>query len=197
MMTGGEYGRLVTTFGSQVVAMFSFNKSMGERNASKPVPTKLALAGYMLGMTAVIPGILGQIISEGPFKLPLKEDDEDEKKEWAEQMALAGAKEALDVTVPFVGNPLFTWAKSGARAGLTSVPAFRSIDKIATTARLGFRSTVEIGEDIIDENEVSVRMSDKEYRDFIDTINLITGLPASTINKVIREASKAEEAFEE
>lgn len=201
---GGEYGRVLTAFGSQVLAMYGLNRSLRERiavNNPDSRSKRLAELGFVIGMTVLIPAI-GAFMLSNPAKtlaLPFAdEDDEEDKKDYLKDMALDMTKEMVDVSVPFIGNPLITLALEGRQKATGEIPMARTVEATARTIGRAGTGVLSIGEELAEYGETEVNLSENEVRDLLTTITTLTGDPISAaIRRALGEYSKIEDFIEE
>lgn len=200
---GGEYGRVLTAFGSQVLAMYGLNRSLRERvNVNNPDSRskRLAELGYVIGMTILIPAIGAFMISNPAKTIAVFGDDEDEedKKDYLKDMALDMTKEMVDVSVPFIGNPLITLALEGRQKATGEIPMARTVEATARTFGRAGSGVLAMGEELAEYGETDVNLSENEVRDLLTTITTLFGDPVSAvIRRALGEYSKIEDFIEE
>jgi hypothetical protein len=205
LSAGGEYGRLFTAFSSQILAMFSLTKSMNQRSSDLPYINRKASALKVLLLTAIMPELLGKMISKGVLSALDLGGDDDEVEDYLTDVAMAGIKGAIDVTVPFVGNPLLASAmyvaegnsRRAAEELMLSLPGPRAVKTVLSGASAVPDTLGLMLQDIWDGRDVNIDLRERDWQVFMESITLTTGFPASAVSRIFREIEKIEEGLED
>lgn len=104
----------------------------------------------------------------------------------------------VDVSVPFIGNPLITLALEGRQKATGEIPMVRTVEAVAkTTARAG-SGVLALTDEYSEYGEAEIDLSENEVRDLLTTITTLLGDPISaTIRRALGEYSKVEDYLEE
>lgn len=157
---------------------------------------KLAYAATLMSIAT---GMVGYAISQGIKPLFWDDEEEKEKEEYLTGMALAGVKEGIDLGFPILGNPLIEGIKKGSMESFArGFPAYRTGESIFRGANIVGQGIVNLAESATsDDKEWNPSVSDKELKNLLDAFTLVTGVPASVINKGVNYVQPLTDNIEE